>query len=174
MSENHLPTAFPTRQAAAIPGRSRRGAVTGKLKTALDLMVWENLKRKDAAAKAGLTDPSLRFAFRKPHVMAYYRAELAALRENLRARNIHRLDGIADDSKNDMARVGAIKALELITEQADERGQGRGSVTLPGLQIVIVQQPGSSMPPRTIGPEPFQTPVAIPGQTIDHEPAPRD
>jgi hypothetical protein len=85
MSENTLPTplptAFPTRQAAAIPGRSRRGAVTGKLKTALDLMVWENLKRKDAAAQAGLTDPSLRFAFRKPHVMAYYRAELAALRE---------------------------------------------------------------------------------------------
>jgi hypothetical protein len=33
MSENPLPTAFPTRQAAAIPGRSRRGAVTGKLKT---------------------------------------------------------------------------------------------------------------------------------------------
>jgi hypothetical protein len=27
-----------TRQAAAIEGRSRRGAVTGKLKTALDLM----------------------------------------------------------------------------------------------------------------------------------------
>jgi hypothetical protein len=152
MSENHLPTAFPTRQAAAIPGRSRRGAVTGKLKTTLDLMVWENLKRKDAAAKAGLTDPSLRFAFRKPHVMAYYRAELAALRENLRARNIHRLDGIADDSKNDMARVGAIKALELITDQADERGQGRGSVTLPGLQIVIFQchrQPSDHLRSRT-------------------------
>src|SRR5258708_37862722 len=106
---------FPPRQAAAIPGRSRRGAVTGKLKTALDLMVWDNLKRKEAAEKAGLADASLRFAFRKPHVMAYYRAELAALRENLRARNIHRLDGTAGDRTYDMAPVGALKAPPLIT-----------------------------------------------------------
>jgi hypothetical protein len=98
-----------TRQAAAIPGRSRRGAVTGKLKTALDLMVWDNLKRKDAAAKAGLADSSLRFAFRKSHVMAYYHAELKALRDNLRAHNVHRLDKIADESKNDMARVDAMR-----------------------------------------------------------------
>src|SRR3984893_5964179 len=122
MSDNSLPstlpTAFPTRQAAAIEGRSRRGAVTGKLKTALDLMVWDNLKRKDAAEKAGLADSSLRFAFRKPHVMAYYHAKLKALRDNLRARNVHRLDGIADDSKNDMAQVAAIKTMEIIADKA--------------------------------------------------------
>src|ERR1700687_5700108 len=100
MSENSLPTALPTRQAAAIPGRSRRNAVTGKLKTALALMVWDNLTRKEAAAMAGLADSSLRFAFRKPHVMAYYHTELKALRDNLRAKNIHRLDGIADKSDN--------------------------------------------------------------------------
>jgi len=40
-------------------------------------MVWENHRRKDAAANPGLADVSLRFAFRKPHVMAYYHAELA-------------------------------------------------------------------------------------------------
>ena len=118
------PATFPTRQAAAIPGRSRRDAVTGKLKAALDFMVWDNIKRKDAAEKAGLADASLRFAFRKPHVMAYYHAELKALRDNLRASNLHRLDGIADDSKNDMARVGAIKAIEQIADQADEKHRG--------------------------------------------------
>jgi hypothetical protein len=159
-----LPT-VPTRQAVAIEGRSRRGAVTGKLKTALDLMVWDNMKRKEAAEKVGLADSSLRFAFRKPHVMAYYHAELKALRDNLRAHNVHRLDKIADDSKNDMARVASIKALEQIADQADERGP-RGAVTLPGLQIVIVS-PGSSVPPKVIGPE-FPTPAAIPPQTIDH------
>jgi hypothetical protein len=37
--------------------------------------------------------------------MAYYHAKLKALRDNLMARNVHRLAGIADDSKNDMARV---------------------------------------------------------------------
>lgn len=165
MSENALPSTFPTRQAAAIPGRSRRGAVTGKLKAALDLMVWDNLKRKDAAEKAGLADASLRFAFRKPHVMAYYQAELKALRDNLRARNVHRLDGIADDSKNDMARVGAIKALEQIADQADEKNRNPGAAMIPGLQIVIVSGPGGNAPPHVVGPAPYQPPP------IDHKPA---
>jgi hypothetical protein len=162
------PQQFPTRQAAAIEGRSRRGAVTGKLKTALDLMVWDYLKRKEAAALAGLADSSLRFAFRKAHVMSYYRAELAALRENLRARNIHRLDTIADDSKNDMARVAAVKALEIITDQAEERRPAGGDVKLPGLQIVIINGPDT--PPKVIGPAPTslaQTQRAL----IDHQPA---
>jgi hypothetical protein len=166
MTENSLPgmlpTAFPTRQAAAIEGRSRRGAVTGKLKTALDLMVWENLRRKDAAEKAGLADSSLRFAFRKPHVMAYYHAELAALRNNLRASNVHRLDKIADESRNDMAKVAAVKALELITDQADEKQRPGAGIT-PGLQIIIIGGPT----PRTIGP----APAAIPHQPAEHEPA---
>jgi hypothetical protein len=166
MSDNSLPTTVPTRQAAAIEGRSRRGAVTGKLKIALDLMVWDNLKRKDAAEKAGLADSSLRFAFRKPHVMAYYHTELKALRDNLRARNVHRLDGIADNSGNDMAKVAAIKTLELISDQADEK-QRPGSQMLPGLQIVIIGGPT----PKVIGPAPFPAPAALPSRTIDHDAA---
>src|ERR1700737_395536 len=110
-----------TRQAAAIEGRSRRGAVTGKLRTALDLMVWSGKKRADAAEKAGLADSSLRAALRKPHVLQHYNAELKALRTSLRAKNVHRLDTIADDSKNDMARVAAVKALEGIADHAGER-----------------------------------------------------
>src|SRR5216684_2136385 len=98
MTDSQIPAIGMTRQKAAIPGRSRRNAVTGKLKTALEAMVWDNLSLKDAAARAGLADASLRFAFRKPHVMAHYHAELAALRDNLRAKNIHRLDTIADES----------------------------------------------------------------------------
>src|ERR1700694_5212907 len=138
MSENSLPTAVPTRQAAAIEGRSRRGAVTGKLRTALDLMVWSGKPRADAAEKAGLADCSLRAALRKPHVLAHYHAELAALRTSLRARNVHRLDTIADDSKNDMARVAAVKAMEVIADQADGR-RGPAGPTLPGVQIIIMQ-----------------------------------
>jgi hypothetical protein len=155
MSENSLPTTLPTalpttRQAAAIEGRSRRGAVTGKLRTALDVMVWSGEKRADAAQKAGLADCSLRAALRKPHVLQHYNAELSALRTSLRARNVHRFDTIADDSKNDMARVAAIKALEVITDQADERARP-GAAILPGLQIVIVN--GTSTP-KVIVPAP--------------------
>jgi hypothetical protein len=58
----------PTRKKLAIAGRSRKGAVTGKLKTALELMVWEGLKREAAAEKAGLASSSLRFALRNPPI----------------------------------------------------------------------------------------------------------
>jgi hypothetical protein len=148
MTDRSLPTALPTRQAVAIEGRSRRGAVTGKLRTALELMVWSGEKRADAAEKAGLADCSLRAALRKPHVLQHYNSELAALRTSLRARNVHRLDTIADASRNDMARVAAVKALEVITDQADERTGSRIG-TLPGLQIIIVQP---APPPREINP----------------------
>jgi hypothetical protein len=167
MSDNLLPTAFPTRQAAAIPGRSARNKVTGKLKVALDLMVWSGEKRADAAAKAGLADASLRGALRKPHVLQHYNAEPAALRTSLRAKNIHRLDTIADNSKNDMAKVAAIKTMEVIADQADEK-QRPGNALLPGLQIVIVN--GTSAP-KVFGPAPVPAPAAIPPQTIDHEQA---
>jgi hypothetical protein len=135
-----------TRQAAAIPGRSRRNAVTGKLKAALDAMVWEGLKRTEAAQKAGLADSSLRFALRKPHVLAYFRAETAALRENLRARNLHRLDNIADTSKNDMAKVASIKVLEQIADVADQHSR-LGDNQSPGV-VIVIQQPAAVPAPN--------------------------
>jgi hypothetical protein len=149
MSDNSLPTTLPTRQAAAIPGRSRRGAVTGKLKTALDLMVWHGERRADAAQKAGLADASLRCAMRKPHVMDHYHAELNALRLSLRARNLHRLDSIADISKNDMAKVGAIKVLEQIADVAEQHNRP-GSTQSPGV-VIVIQQPAQR--PLEISPE---------------------
>jgi hypothetical protein len=164
MSDNPVPTTL-TRQAAAIEGRSRRGAVTGKLRTALEAMVWEGLERKVAADRAGLADASVRFALRKPHVLQFYSAELAALRTSLRAKNVHRLDGIADKSANDMAKVAAIKTMEAIADQAEEK-QRPGVAMLPGLQIVIVN--GTSAP-KVIGPAPATSP-----QTIEHEPARTD
>jgi hypothetical protein len=140
MSENSLPTAFPTRQAAAIEGRSRRGAVTGKLKLklALEAMIWEGLPRTEAAAKAGMADSSLRFALRKPHVLAHHNAELAALRTSLRARNAHRLNTIAQESPNHMASVAAIKTLEGLAETSEQHLAAAPQQT-PGLTIVIHQ-----------------------------------
>jgi hypothetical protein len=139
MSENNLPTKFPTRQAAAIEGRSKRLGVTGKLRAAIEAMIWEGLPRKEAAEKAGLADASIRFAIRKAHVLAHYNAELAALRTSLRARNVHRLDTIADTSGNDMARVASIKALEQMADTADQL-HGPGQTATPGVQIVIMMR----------------------------------
>ena len=100
----------PTRQAIAAQERSGKLTVSGKLKIAIDLMLYEGSCRADAATAAGMTDHGLREAFKKPHVKAYYNAGLEVLRTSTRARNIRRLDSIADTSGNDLAKVAAIKA----------------------------------------------------------------
>ena len=138
MSDNSLPTTLPTRQAIEAKGRSARNRVTGKLRIAIEAMIWEGLPRAKSATKAGMADSSLRFALRKPHVLAHYNAELAALRTSLRARNVHRLDSIADKSGNDIARVQAVKALESLAD-ASEQQFGEGPRQTAGITIVIHQ-----------------------------------
>jgi hypothetical protein len=83
----------------------------------------------------------------------------AALRENLRARNLHRLDTIADTSKNDMAKVASIKALEQIADVADQHHRP-GDTQSPGVVIQIVNSPA----PGAIDP-PIIT-IDQPGATI--------
>jgi hypothetical protein len=118
-----LPT-VPTRQAAAVEGRSKPLAVTGKLRTALEAMIWQGLNRTQAAKLAGLNDHSVRCALRKTHVLSFYHAELAALRTSLRARNTHVLAGITEESDNDAARVKAVQVLEGMSDQAMSGGFG--------------------------------------------------
>jgi hypothetical protein len=116
--------------------------VTGKNKAAIDAMVWEGLNRADAAKKAGLTDHSLYVALSKPHVKAHYLQQLDVLRTSERARNIHTLAEVRDQTTNQMARVQAVKALEQIDDV--ESASGRAN-SLPGLQIVVIT--GGQAPP---------------------------
>jgi hypothetical protein len=114
--------------------------VTGKNRAAIDAMVWEGLKRSDAAQKAGLKDHALYVALTKPHVKAYYMQQLDVLRTSERARNIHTLTDVRDQTSNQMARVHAVKVLEQI---GDDEQAARGVQAMPGLQIVIVQGPAT-------------------------------
>jgi hypothetical protein len=135
MSDQAISEDRPNRQQLAAQGRTSPGKVTGKLKAALDAMVWDGLKRDDAAAKAGLSIHGLREALRRPHVRHHYLAQLEVLRTSARARNIHVLEEIRDDSGNAMARVQAVKALE----QLDNEQQGSAAArTSPGFAIVVV------------------------------------
>lgn len=108
--------------------------VTGKNKAAIDLMVWEGLKRADAAAKAGLKDHALYVALTKPHVKQYYLGQLDVLRTSERARNIHRAVEIREQTSNQMASIQAIKLLEQISDDAPA---SRGAQSVPGLVIVV-------------------------------------
>jgi len=110
--------------------------------------VWEKLTRSEAGKRAGLAEHSMREAFRKPHVIAYYRAGCDALRENVTAKHIHNLDTIADASRNDMARVASIKAL---AQMADEADTGRrGAVQTPGMQILLPHAPAHGVTEATL------------------------
>jgi hypothetical protein len=164
MSDETLPSNFPTRQKIEAEGRSGRNRVTGKLKVALDLMVWQGQCRAVAAEHAGLADSSLRAALRKPHVLNHYNSELSALRTSLRAKNVHRLDALGDQPDNKMAAVQAIKALETIADQADAAHRP-GMQQLPGLQIVILC---GAAAPRIIGPS---MPQQIEGEVVPNRPA---
>jgi hypothetical protein len=132
----------PTRQAKAVAGRSKPLAVTGKLKRAIDFMVWEGSKTDyaSAAKHAGMTAFSVRSALEKPHVKAYYMAQVDVLRTSERARNIHRLVEIRDSADN-MPAVNAIKEINRVDEtQSGVSVQQRA----PGVVIQIINQGGSS------------------------------
>ena len=138
-------TQLPTRQAIAAMDRSAPLKVTGKLKVAIDNMVWKGARRATAAKQAGMTDHSLRAALKKPHVKAAYLSELQVLRESERARNILTMIEVRDGKghSNPMARLNAAKTLEGLDDvlpagSLDPRQQ-------PGICIVI-HQPASQAP----------------------------
>lgn len=141
----------------------------GKLRVALDLMVWEGLPRKEAAAKAGMTEHGLYKALRKPPVRAAYLAECEVLRTSGRARRIHRLEEMVEQNDNKAAVINAALALDRI----DAVEQSTARSTTPGLTIVVVtSQPGALMThQRTIEANPLIShdsehgaPAALPDQ----------
>jgi hypothetical protein len=117
---------IPTRQAIAAKERSGKLTVSGKLKVALDEMLFKGSRRAEAAEAAGMKDHSLREAFKKPHVKRYYNAGLEVLRTSERARNIAALARVRDSSQNGVAVVTAAKALEQLAEPNGPGGIGGG------------------------------------------------
>ena len=159
MSEN-LP-AEPTRQAIEAHDRSMPKRVTGKLRIAIERLVWFGDRRADAATAAGLTDHGLRSALRKPHVLGYLRSELALLWEGERPRNVHRLAALRDQDDNRNAAVAAIKVLEQLTD--DPRSVVNVSLHLRAGNAIDLSDERRDF--VVVGPK-----AATP-QVIEHEPA---
>lgn len=134
MSDQAIATVHQPTLPARKPAAPKTIRVTGKVRAALDLMVWGALPRKDAAEKAGISEHGLYKALRKPPVKAYYLAECEVLRSSSRARNIHRLEEIRD-AGNNMPAVNAIKTLEQIGD--DPATISSTSQRSPGVVIVI-------------------------------------
>ena len=140
--------------------RSKPLAVTGRLKRAIELMVWEGLTRDDAAVKAGLRPHSLYVAFRKPHVKSYYLAEIEVLRLSGRAKRLHRLDALAMQDENKNAAVAAIKVADQIPDEL--QGRFGASDQRPGVTIKIINLPAPQPPASTIDVTATRSAIAIP------------
>jgi hypothetical protein len=143
---------LPIRQ-ASVPSSDPpvAASVTGKVAKAINLMVWHGIPRNEAAHRAGLKPHSLYKAMRKPPVKQAYLQECEVLRVSGRARRLHRLEELALQDDNRNAAVAAIKAAEMIPDEAT----ARGGQTLPGLQIVIVQGAPTAGPGPTINVTPY-------------------
>jgi hypothetical protein len=119
--------------------------ITRKAKDAIDAMVWLGLPRDEAAKKAGLSDHGLYKALRSPPVKAYYLSECEMLRTSGRARRIHRLEAMLEQSDNKAAVINAALALEgMGNDQASVSAQQKQS---PGVVIQIINAPASQSPP---------------------------
>ncbi len=164
----------PTRQALAVKGRSGRLKVTGRLRVALNAMIWDGKKPADAAHTSGLADRSLRAALAKPHVRQYILAAARAIRNGEFIANLRTLIDVRDNSENDMARIAAVKELRAMDENEAKSGTSDGSMPVaPGLVIQVIGRaeisdgqrpnvinvtPEPDPPPRRAAPLPPQPP----------------
>src|SRR5262245_2586219 len=147
--------ATPASQQQPAPQADIVQRVTGKVRTAIDLMVWQGLPRQQAAQAAGLKDNGLYKALRKSAVRSYYLRELDVLRTSHRARNIHRLAEIRD-AANNMPAVQAIGMLERLG--AEQQAQHAGQAAIAGFVLVIDrtgQQPSHMPHMQTIEAKPL-------------------
>lgn len=119
---------------------TKRLKIGGKLRVAIDAMVFDGLDFADAAAQAKCSTRAIRKAFERSHVLAYLKTRREVLRASARGQNIRRLMQIRDAADN-MPAVNAIKALEGMDDQHSIEGSARRS---PGLVIVIQGAPAHS------------------------------
>src|SRR6476646_2796320 len=125
----------------------RRRQIKGKLKLALDRMIWGDedgipAEWDEAARAVNFSVSAMRKALARPHVRQYLKTERHVLKAALSAKNVRRLASIAD-GPNKAAAVRAVQVMEGLDEQAGPGGPGAQQRS-PGV-VVIVQQ---SAPPQ--------------------------
>src|SRR6516164_9828392 len=111
--------------------------ITRRVKDAIDAIVERGIAYNEAAAESGLTTRAMRLALERPHVLSYLRSQLKVLRDARGPRNFHRLCAIADAADN-LPAVHAIRALELLSEEATVR---RSDIPTPGVVLNIIHAP---------------------------------
>ena len=130
MTDQQITTtaANPHRQALA-------KRLTARVRQAVELMVWDGKPYNEAATESGLTVRAMRLALARPHVMAFYKAELQVLRTSEEPRSIIRLAEIRDAANN----MPAVQAAKHLLER-EQTNSNSNDGTSPGVTIRIVNQ----------------------------------
>jgi hypothetical protein len=63
--------------------------ITGRVKLALDAMVYEGKRFDEAAIQAGLTVKSMRLALERANALKYLREQKQVFRASISAQNVH-------------------------------------------------------------------------------------
>lgn len=129
-------------------GKARPGTVSGKLKTAIDAMAYDGADYQAAAQKAGLTTRAVRLALDRPHVKAYYEAQMQVLLTSERARNLHRAVKIRDQEVNQTAALNAAKWLHDPHDRSSIAASSR-AVT-PGVVVQVNVHAGARQVDETV------------------------
>jgi hypothetical protein len=143
----------PADIAALLPANAARHNVAvpaGKLKSALDLLIWgdpETLRPvpwPEAARRASLSIQTMRKHLANPAVRRYLTLERQVFAASVSAQNIGRAVAIRDQDEN---RTAALQAVRWIEEVASGRAASEaGRVSAPGIVINI----GAAAVPRSM------------------------
>jgi len=124
--------------------------ISGRLKAALELMVWggsdgKPLEWGDAARTAQISARSMRRSLERPAVRRYLMEQKEVLRACLSARNLFHLNELVSQRENKGAAVQAARTIEAF----DAPVPPPGGMQSPGLTIRIFVP--SELPPPAIG-----------------------
>lgn len=123
--------------------RPKKGTgLTRRVKAAIDALVFEGQGIEGAAAAGSIGTRALRAALLKPHVLSYYREQIAALREGERAANIRTAVEIRDSALLRKSAAGMKVRLAAAAQLDADLIDNRGGINI-GVNVgVNVETPG--------------------------------
>ncbi len=130
----------------------RRKQIKGKLKDALDLMIFGGDDRvalawSDAARTVNFSPQAMRKALQKAHVQRYLRDQRQVLLAAISGQNPSRLAALRDQDSNPAAAVRAAMALETIGAVEETRTR---HTSTPGFVVFIGTPPPGALAPPTV------------------------
>lgn len=85
--------------------------ISGRVKVAIDAMVYEALPRSKAAKRAGLSEHGLYKALRKPPVLAYMNSQMGMIRTSAASRTIAKAEKLMDEAESEHVQADMTKWL---------------------------------------------------------------